>query len=145
MCSKRGWRSEQAKEGNKTDKEAAGKTKKKLCPVADTQTAWFWWGMVSQKHLREAAIVTMATRRPDRQHVPSLLWLMPAARRELAMARHKQTHTHVHRESLTGDEPNWHSLCTDKWTARHPLNGAVHKVKHLYWLYFVQLFVLMYY
>lgn len=116
-----------------------GGEKKELCPVAGTQTGWFGWGMVSQKHLREADSVTMATRRPDRQHVLSLLWLMPAARLALAMARQTRTdtyrHTHMHTRTVRvwqGNEPNWQILCTDKWTevakARQAAHGAVAKV-----------------
>lgn len=72
----------------KENNREAGKGKKEPSPAADIQTGWLGWGMVSQKHLREADCVTMATQRPDRQPVLSLLWLMPAARRALAIARH---------------------------------------------------------
>lgn len=83
---------EQTQKIKRKNKEAVGKEKKEPRPVADTQTGWLGWGMVSQKHLRKADSITMATRRPDRQHVLSLLWLMPAARRTLAIARHRHTH-----------------------------------------------------
>lgn len=84
------------KKGNKTDREAAGKKIGSVCPAAGTQTGWFGWGMVSQKHLREADSVTMATRRSDRQRVLSVLWLMPAARLALALASQTDTHIYTH-------------------------------------------------
>lgn len=109
LCSKRGWRREQTIR-KRHAQPGCWKEKKEPCPVAGTQTGWFGWGMVSQKHLREADVVTIATRQPDRQHVLSLLWLMPAARLALAMARHTQS-LRVWQDT----ELNWHILCTDKW------------------------------
>lgn len=132
-------RGDEAKNKQVLEKKRTGsllRRKKELCPVAGTQTGWFGWGMVSQKHLREADSVTIATRRPDRQHVLSVLWLMPAARLALAMARHMHAHMHTCTHALTNtawqsNEPNLYILCTDKWTriaqTRQDPYGALYK------------------